>query len=78
MSAHTAARTNVRWPLDPLLAATGHPPANQLATRIGVNVRTIWRWHHNGLTCQQADRAAIALNYHPANIWPTWHHADRT
>ncbi len=67
------AKNAIRWPIAPLLTATGHPPATQLAARIGVSVRTIWRWHHTGLDDCQADRAAVALGFHPANIWTTWH-----
>lgn len=63
----------VRWPLAPLLDAAGHPPVHDLATRVGVTSRTVWRWHHTGLTDTQADHAAIALGYHPANIWIEWH-----
>jgi len=65
--------TRVRWPLAPLLDAAGHPPITVLASRVGVAARTVWRWRHNGLTDQQADRAAIALGYHPLNIWTDWH-----
>ncbi len=63
----------LRWPLAPLLDAAGRPSADVLAARVGVTPRTIWRWHHRGLTDQQADHAAIALGYHPANIWTNWH-----
>lgn len=65
--------TTVRWPLAPLLIAAGHPSADVIAMQLGVSPRSIWRWHHRGLTDRQADRAAIALGYHPANIWPDWH-----
>jgi hypothetical protein len=66
---------HVRWPLGPLLDAAGHPTANDLAAWIGVSARTVWRWHHQGLTDTQADRAAIALGWHPANVWTDWHQA---
>ena len=69
MSGPTAAR----WPFAPLLAAAGHPPVAALARRLRVSSRTVWRWQRYGLDDHQADRAAVALGYHPANIWPTWH-----
>lgn len=65
----------LRWPLEPVLELTGHPPALVLAARVGVSARTVHRWRHNGLTDQQADHAAIALGRHPATIWPDWHAA---
>ncbi len=67
------ALTRVRWPLDPLLAAAGHPPIGTLAARIGVARRTVTRWRTNGLTDEQADNAAVMLGYHPLNIWTDWH-----
>ena len=69
----TSTLTALRWPLQPLLDAIAHPPVSTLAVRVGVSSRTVWRWHHNGLTDHQADRVAIALGYHPANIWHDWH-----
>lgn len=68
--------TRVRWPLAPLLVAAGHPPVAHLAQQIGVATRTVWRWHHRGLTDTQADRAAIALGLHPANVWTHWNDPD--
>ena len=65
--------TRVRWPLAPLLVAAGHPPVTVLAARLGVATRTISRWRHNGLTDDQADRAAVMLGYHPLNVWTDWH-----
>jgi hypothetical protein len=67
--------TAMRWPFAPLLDAAGRPSVDALAGWLGVSPRTIWRWHHRGLTDRQADRAAIALGQHPANIWTDWHHA---
>ena len=71
----TGTANAVRWPIEPLLAVTGRPSAARLAVRLNVNTRTIWRWHHRGLTDHQADRAAIAIDLHPANIWPDWFNA---
>ncbi len=76
MTAATTTVRTVRWPVEPLITAAGSPPASELAARIGVSARTIWRWHHNGLTDEQADRAAIAIDQHPAIIWDHWHHME--
>ncbi|NNF70332.1 MAG: helix-turn-helix domain-containing protein [Acidimicrobiia bacterium] len=68
--------TLVRWPLAPLLASAGNPPVAQLARQVGVATRTVWRWQLRGLTDTQADRAAVALGLHPANIWDHWYQPD--
>ena len=39
---------------------------------LGVNRREVLRWRHTGLDAYAADRAAIALDRHPAEIWPEW------
>lgn len=69
----TDATANARWPLDAVLDACANPSAGVLAARLGVSTRTIWRWRHSGLSDAQADHIAVALDYHPAIIWPDWH-----
>lgn len=69
----TDSTTNPPWSLDAVLDACANPSAAVLAVRLGVSTRTIWRWHNSGLSDVQADRIAVALDYHPANIWPDWH-----
>jgi hypothetical protein len=64
--------TGRRWPLDSLSAAADTTTNAALARSLGVNVRTVWRWHRHGLTDAQADHAAIALGLHPALVWPDW------
>ena len=66
------APTRLRWPLAPLRVAAGATTNAALARSLGVSVRTVWRWHHHGLTDTQADHAAIALGLHPAIVWPDW------
>lgn len=80
-----------RWPfepLEPLIEARyrNHPAAgNNRATTIGiagraghvldVNASQIHLWRRDGLPDQAADRIALRLGYHPAQIWPDWHAA---
>lgn len=47
---------------------------SDLAAYLGVDKRTVYRWRETGLTFWQADKAAGALNLHPALIWPDWLH----
>lgn len=58
-------------PAAPLLAEFG---GNACATAraVGVTVRAVERWKSGGLSALQADRAAIAIGIHPANLWPDW------
>jgi len=68
-----------RFPLQPLLDHAQPGSLAALATQIGVEPRTLYRWRKAGLTLDQADRAAIALTSHPALIWPGhWHTVDLT
>lgn len=78
--------SSTRYPLAPLEAWVTarhqhHPqhdtpdhlaPRDLIAHTLGLTRTTIDTWHHRGLSDTQADRAAIALGTHPANIWPTW------
>ena len=66
------ATTRKRWPLGPLGAAAGTTTNAALARRLGVSVRTVWRWNHHGLSDTQADHGAIALGLHPVLVWPDW------
>lgn len=60
---------SLRLPVGPLLARA--PSVCELARRIDVTPRTIHRWQHDGVPLLAADRAAIALGHHPADLWPT-------
>ena len=59
-----------RYPYPDLHEAAGNPSTTDLAELIGVSPRTIIRWRHSGVPDHQADRAAIRVGLHPANIWP--------
>lgn len=63
-----------RLPFAPLVTEAAAPTIDTLAVRIGVSRRTVHRWIIHGIPADQADRAAIALGAHPANLWPDqWH-----
>lgn len=57
-----------RLPLAPLLAAVDGS-SGLLALRVGVDRRTVTRWRHEGLDALRADRCAVALGQHPAEVW---------
>jgi len=44
----------------------------QFGRRVGISPAQLHRWKHDGLTTSAADRIAIALDRHPAEIWPEW------
>lgn len=44
----------------------------EIARRTGFTTRTVHRWRHTGIPLFSADRVAIRLGYHPANIWSNW------
>lgn len=63
----------VRYPLEPLAARSGLP-RHQLAIRINASNLSMHRYERDGLTIWQADRFAVRLGFHPANVWPDWWH----
>lgn len=77
---------SVYLPLAPLLAVapdstfttptgTTFPTGKRvtsLARIVGVNPRTVHTWAHDGIPLHSADRAAIALDRHPCEVWPDW------
>lgn len=50
------------------------PSVTQAADTIGVRHATIikWRDQNTMLTCWMADKYALRLGYHPAQLWPDW------
>lgn len=57
--------------LQALLKAAGATMLG-LAAATGQHARTLHRWAHMGLTVDQADRLAVAVGFHPAEVWPAW------
>ena len=47
-----------------------------IADVCGVNRMTVYRWRNQGLSTFQADRAAVAVGFHPLNVWPDWGKED--
>ena len=41
----------------------------ELADILGVGIRQIYRWRTNGVPAETADRLAIHLRRHPAEVW---------
>ena len=65
-----------RFPLEPLARAARADSVVALARAVGVSPRTVHRWAIAGIPTLAADRAAIAVGSHPANIWPRqWNQA---
>lgn len=57
-----------RWPVEPLIeAAGGIEKANRR-----IDPANLHRARRDGLTDVAADRWAIRLGLHPAEVWPDW------
>lgn len=66
-----------RFPLEPLLkmargGATDPDSFCALAREIGVDQGFLRRTIREGVTWTLADRWAVAIGYHPGEIWPAW------
>ena len=62
---------HLRLPFAALADAAGNPGVSALARQLGVTRRTVHRWQHAGhVPARHADRAAVRLGHHPAEIWP--------
>lgn len=66
-------RTIVLLDPAPLITAAGHPRNHHAATarRLGVSREQVTRWanRRQNITPLQADRCAVRLGHHPADIW---------
>lgn len=62
---------DLRFPLGPLLAASGDPTLIALQRRLGPDVN-VARLKRDGLTVWAADRYAIRLGLHPVLVWDDW------
>lgn len=61
-----------RFPVEPLLERADCPNLVQLAHRLGVHRQQVAQYRSRGLSERQADRVAIALGFHPIEIWPDY------
>ncbi len=61
--------TTTRFPL----ADTGFTNMCHLSRVCGYPVRTLQRWKISGIPLYSADKLAIRLGRHPANIWRNWY-----
>lgn len=68
MTAALSREPAVRWPLQPLLEASGLS-RRDLATHLDVTLRTITRAAADGLSDRTADRWAITIGLHPLHVW---------
>ena len=58
---------------DALVAAAGTDNVTELAVMTGLSQRVMFRAKAAGrITDESADRVAVALGHHPAEIWPEW------
>lgn len=85
---HPEPRPFTLAPLVPLVGGHVGRGANQwdpgFVERLATVVGRLWgcpgkaatarihRWQRSGLTVREADTLAVALGYHPANLWTTW------
>ena len=63
---------SLRLPMSELESRLGDASAAELATVLHVSSRTVFRYRKHGLNVIQADRAAVAAGYHPAEVWQNW------
>jgi hypothetical protein len=61
-----------RFPMASLESRLGCTTAAELARMLCVCPRTVHRYRSHGLNPTQADRVAVAVGYHPAEVWPDW------
>lgn len=48
------------------------PSFLELARRLGIAPRQLYRWAHYGIPDDRADALAVALGHVPYRIWPEW------
>lgn len=66
---------SVRFPLEPLLGLLAETTDADTAERLGVSVSTVRGWRQGRrvtLGLVLADRYAVRLGLHPANVWDDW------
>ena len=61
-----------RFPIAELESCLRATSAREMAGLLKVSSRTVVRYRRRGLSVVQADRAAVAVGFHPAEVWPNW------
>lgn len=69
--------SGARYPLHEIESRLGWPTKRYLADQLGVSIDVVVAWRHRGLSHKQADRVAIAMDLHPAIVWPDWINNER-
>lgn len=59
-------------PFAPLAEKAGAPSMLVLAEAAGVAPATLYRWRRSGVPVLRADELAVALGFHPVEVWPEW------
>ncbi|MGI8753895.1 MAG: hypothetical protein ACR2MN_16595, partial [Acidimicrobiales bacterium] len=62
-------RFMTRFPVEPLFALAPGDPILRLSRTTGVDNGQLHRAIRDGLTWSSADRWAVALGFHPAEVW---------
>jgi len=57
-----------RWPIQPLAALI----AGSVKETFGIDAETLRRYRTHGIPESVADRWAVRLGRHPAEVWPGW------
>lgn len=60
-----------RVSLEPLVERYGN--VSVLARALGVDRAQVARWRSDGVPIESADRIAVAVGRHPAEVWPEWY-----
>jgi hypothetical protein len=60
-----------RVSLEPLVQRYGN--VSVLARALGIDRAQVARWRGHGLPVGSADRVAVAVGCHPAEVWPEWY-----
>jgi len=60
-----------RLSLEPLVQRYGN--VSVLARALGIDRAQVAHWRSDGLPVDSADRVAVLLGRHPAEVWPEWY-----
>lgn len=64
-------RVSPRLPLAPLVERYGSVSA--LARALGRDRIVVSKWNTHGLPAVSADTVAVAVGFHPVEVWPDWY-----